>query len=89
MFEGVVLSDVITWYIMPNIIAQFFMMINKAYYANIIYIPGYLCMFYHNFQIDDPSQQFYFIFFEISSIIGVIYYNYVIRKNVLRCKNEN
>lgn len=82
MFENVVLTDVITWFIIPNIVAQFFVMFNKAYYANIIYVPGYLFMLYHNWEINDPSQIFYFAFFEVSSIIGVIYYNICVKKRI-------
>lgn len=81
MFENIVLTDVVTWFIIPNMIAQIFITFNKAYYANVICVFGYLCMLYHNLEINDPSQIFYFMYFEVASIIGVILYYYKFRKS--------
>ena len=80
MFDGVVISDVLTWFVIPNLIATGFVTFNKAFYANIVYCVGYLCMYYHNYSINDPSQIFYFIVMEFSAICGVIYYCYKVRK---------
>jgi hypothetical protein len=70
------------WIIIPNLIAAYKVMVNKAYQANIIYCFGYLLFIWHNYYLGDSSQLIYFTILEIMSIFGVIYYQYKIKKEL-------
>lgn len=59
------------WIIIPNLIASYMVMVNKAFYANVIYCFGYLLFIWHNFNSGDSSQVIYFTILEIMSIVGV------------------
>lgn len=48
-------------------------MVNKAFYANVIYCFGYLLLIWHNYNSGDNSQMIYFTILEIMSIVGVFY----------------
>ena len=67
MIEGI-------WIIIPNLIASYMVMVNKAFYANLIYCFGYLLFIWHNYNSGDSSQVIYFTILEIMSIIGVFLY---------------
>lgn len=51
-------------------------MVNKAFYANMIYCFGYLLFIWHNYNSGDSSQMIYFTILEVMSIIGVFLYLY-------------
>ena len=68
--------------ITPNLIASYMVMVNKAFYANVIYCFGYLLFIWHNYNSGDSSQMIYFTILEIMSIVGVFIYFYSIRKTV-------
>lgn len=70
----------ISWIIIPNLIAVYMVMINRAFYANVIYCFGYLLFVWCNYTIGDNTQLFYFTILEIMSIIGVCYYFYITKK---------
>jgi hypothetical protein len=62
------------WIIIPNLIAAYMVMVNNAFYANLIYCFGYLLFIWHNYEIKDKSQLIYFTILEAMSIIGVLLY---------------
>lgn len=62
------------WIIIPNLIASYMVMVNKAFYANVIYCFGYLLFIWHNYNSGDSSQMIYFTILEIMSIVGVFLY---------------
>jgi hypothetical protein len=66
--------------IVPNLIASYMVMVNKAFYANVIYCFGYLLFIWHNYNSGDSSQMIYFTILEIMSVVGVFIYIYSIRK---------
>ncbi|MGB9928598.1 MAG: hypothetical protein ACPK85_09360 [Methanosarcina sp.] len=68
------------WIIIPNLIASYMVMVNKAFYANLIYCFGYLLFIWHNYNSGDSSQMIYFTILEIMSIVGVFLYIYTARK---------
>jgi hypothetical protein len=70
------------WIIVPNLIASYMVMVNKAFYANAIYCFGYLLFIWHNYNSGDSSQMIYFTILEIMSIVGVFLYMYSTRKTV-------
>lgn len=55
-------------------------MVNKAFYANVIYCFGYLLFIWHNYNSGDSSQMIYFTILEIMSVVGVFIYIYSVRK---------
>jgi len=59
---------------LPNILAQFACMVNKAFYANLIYCVGYIPFIYRNHKRGDNIQKWYFIFLWVMSICGVVLY---------------
>ena len=65
------------WIIIPNLIASYMVMVNKAFYANMIYCFGYLLFILHNYNSGDSSQMIYFTILEIMSIVGVFLYIYI------------
>jgi di/tricarboxylate transporter len=79
------------WIIIPNLIASYMVMVNKAFYANMIYCFGYLLFIWHNYNSGDSSQMIYFTILEIMSIIGVFLYLYSTRKtvNINETKNSD
>jgi uncharacterized membrane protein len=70
------------WIIVPNLIASYMVMVNKAFYANLIYCFGYLLFIWHNYNSGDSSQMIYFTILEVMSIIGVFLYLYSTKKAV-------
>jgi hypothetical protein len=70
------------WIIIPNLIASYMVMVNKAFYANVIYCFGYLLFIWHNYNSGDSSQLIYFTILEIMSVVGVFLYMYSTRKMV-------
>lgn len=68
------------WIIIPNIIASYMVMVNKAFYANVIYCFGYLLFIWHNYNSGDSSQMIYFTILEVMSIVGVFLYLYTTKK---------
>lgn len=60
--------------ILPNLIAQLFCSMNKAYYSNVIYSFGYLLFIHHNLKIGDTTQLQYFSILEVMAVSGVIGY---------------
>jgi hypothetical protein len=70
------------WIIIPNLIASYMVMVNKAFYANMIYCFGYLLFIWHNYNLGDSSQMIYFTILEIMSIIGVFLYIYSTKKTL-------
>jgi hypothetical protein len=66
--------------IVPNLIASYMVMVNKAFYANVIYCFGYLLFIWHNYSSGDSSQMIYFTILEIMSVVGVFIYIYSVRK---------
>ena len=68
------------WIIVPNIIASYMVMVNKAFYANVIYCFGYLLFIWHNYNSGDSSQMIYFTILEVMSIVGIFLYLYTARK---------
>ena len=66
----------------PNLIASYMVMVNKAFYANMIYCFGYLLFIWHNYNSGDSSQMIYFTILEIMSIVGVFLYLYTAGKMV-------
>ncbi|AYK15887.1 hypothetical protein AOB57_012420 [Methanosarcina flavescens] len=64
------------WIIVPNLIASYMVMVNKAFYANMIYCFCYLLLIWHNYNSGDSSQMIYFTILEIMSIVGVFLYIY-------------
>lgn len=57
-------------------------MVNKAFYANVIYCFGYLLFIWHNFNSGDSSQVIYFTILEIMSIVGVFLYLHTSKRTV-------
>ena len=70
------------WIIIPNLIASYMVMVNKAFYANLIYCFGYLLFIWHNYNSGDSSQMIYFTILEAMSIVGVFLYLYSTKKAV-------
>ncbi len=70
------------WIIVPNLIASYMVMVNKAFYANLIYCFGYLLFIWHNYNSGDSSQMIYFTILEVMSIVGVFLYLYSTKKAV-------
>lgn len=70
--------------IIPNLIAGYMCMKNKAYQANLIYSFGYLLFIYHNFKIGDTSQLVYFSILEVMSVIGVMLYYWKKRRCMIK-----
>lgn len=68
------------WIIIPNIIASYMVIVNKAFYANVVYCFGYLLFIWHNYNSGDSSQMIYFTILEVMSIVGVFLYLYTTRK---------
>lgn len=68
------------WIIIPNLIASYMVMVNKAFYANLIYCFGYLLFIWHNYNSGDSSQMIYFTILEVMSIVGVFLYLYSTKK---------
>ena len=66
--------------IVPNLIASYMVMVNKAFYANVIYCFGYLLFIWHNYNSGDSSQMIYFTILEIMSVVGVFIYIYSVKK---------
>jgi hypothetical protein len=66
--------------IVPNLIASYMVMVNKAFYANVIYCFGYLLFIWHNYNSGDSLQMIYFTVLEIMSIVGVFIYIHSTRK---------
>jgi uncharacterized membrane protein len=77
------------WIIIPNLIASYMVMVNKAFYANVIYCFGYLLFIWHNYNSGDSSQMIYFTILEIMSIVGVFLYLYSTRKNIKINETKN
>ncbi len=77
------------WIIIPNIIASYMVMVNRAFYANVIYCFGYLLFIWHNYNSGDSSQMIYFTILEVMSIVGVFLYLYTTRKTIIINDKEN
>jgi hypothetical protein len=59
---------------LPNILAQFAITCNQAYYANLLYCIGYPPFMYRNWKRGDKIQFGYFSFLWVLSILGVFMY---------------
>lgn len=64
----------IPWIIVPSVIGTAMVMLDKSFYANLLYCVGNLLLLYHNLQNGDMSQVILFGIYEIMSVIGVILY---------------
>jgi hypothetical protein len=60
--------------ILPNIVASYLLMVGKAFEANLVYSFGYVLLIWHNLQIEDSSQVFYFAVLEVMAVMGVCLY---------------
>jgi hypothetical protein len=59
---------------LPNILAQFAITCNQAYYANLLYCIGYPPFMYRNWKRGDNLQLGYFSLLWVLSALGVVSY---------------
>lgn len=56
---------------LPNILAQVAITLDKALYANLLYVIGYPPFIYRNWKQGDKIQLGYFSFLWVLSVVGV------------------
>jgi hypothetical protein len=63
-----------------NIIASLCVMLNKSFYANVLFSIGFIGLTWHNYEIGQFTQALYFGILEIIAVIGIGF----CKKNELR-----